>query len=311
MSTTLFFLVPIGMLAVVWSVCFVGCHFPTGGLATPYSYNILQESTLVAYWPLSDAQGSTSAADLSGHGHTGTYTHPPAYPADTVATFTSLAIPNPTRMQQQQSIVSGDVGEENGVQNPNTNPSCVDFDGDYVSIPWSAQTPTDLTQFTFEAWIQPGWSASDPPASYIVFDTRTPDFTGFGVFVDNNNNWEVSIGNGSVFTQFSSNQQVVFDSPTYIAVTCDSTGTVNFWINPPGDTATAVVPGTNYAKVDQSQSLAFFIGAGISFQPLRTTDNGTGSPLFAFNGQIQDVALYNSVLGGTDIQSHFSNGSAP
>ena len=27
MSTTLFFLVPIGMLAVVWSVCFVGCVF--------------------------------------------------------------------------------------------------------------------------------------------------------------------------------------------------------------------------------------------------------------------------------------------
>jgi hypothetical protein len=29
MSTTLFFLVPIGMLAVVWSVCFVGCVFQT------------------------------------------------------------------------------------------------------------------------------------------------------------------------------------------------------------------------------------------------------------------------------------------
>ena len=33
MSTTLFFLVPIGMLAVVWSVCFVGCVLQTGGLA--------------------------------------------------------------------------------------------------------------------------------------------------------------------------------------------------------------------------------------------------------------------------------------
>ena len=44
MSTTLFFLVPIGMLAVVWSVCFVGCVLQTSGLAghptaTPFSQN--------------------------------------------------------------------------------------------------------------------------------------------------------------------------------------------------------------------------------------------------------------------------------
>jgi hypothetical protein len=308
MSTTLFFLVPIGMLAVVWSFCFVGVCLPTTGLPTPYSNLILGELNLVAYWPLSDANGSTSAADLSGHGHTGTYTHPPAYPVS-VGTFNSAAIPNPTLAQQQASIVSGDVGAD-GVQDKNINPSCVDFDGDYVSIPWSTQTPTDLTAFTFEAWIQPGWSASDPPASYIVFDTRTPDFTGFGVFVDNNNNWGVSIGNGTVFTEFGSNQPVQFGSATYIAVTC-SGGTVNFWINPPGDTPTQTTPSTNYAAVDQSQSLAFFIGAGLSFEALRTTDNGTGSPLFAFNGQIQDVALYNKALDGTDIQSHFSNGSAP
>jgi hypothetical protein len=309
MSTTLFFLVPIGMLAVVWSFCFVGVCLPTTGLTTPYSNLILKELNLVAYWPLSDANGSTSAADLSGHGHTGTYTHPPAYPLVSFPQSTSAAIPNPTLTQQQASIVSGDVGAENGVQNQNTNPSCVDFDGDYVSIPWSTQTPTDLTEFTFEAWIQPGWSASDPPATRIVFDTRTPDFTGFAVFIDNNNICGVIIGNGTGFTQFRSGQPVQFGSATYFAVTC-SGGTVNFWINPPGDTSTQTTPGTNYAAVDQSQSLAFFIGAGDSLEPLRTTDNGTGSPLFAFNGQIQDVALYNKALNGTDIQSHFSNGSA-
>ena len=48
MSTTLFFLLPIGMLAVVWSVCFVGCVFQTGGLEQPYSNNILAEASLVA-----------------------------------------------------------------------------------------------------------------------------------------------------------------------------------------------------------------------------------------------------------------------
>src|ERR1700690_3572126 len=99
MSTTLFFLVPIGMLAVVWSVCFVGCVFQTGGLpGPPYSNTILAEPSLIAYWPLSDLpnsqlpagapalppppQGSTGvgvAQDLSGKNHNGTYINPPTY----------------------------------------------------------------------------------------------------------------------------------------------------------------------------------------------------------------------------------------
>ena len=90
MSTTLFFLVPIGMLAIVWSVCFVGCVLQTSGLEPPYSNTILAEASLVAYWPLSDfpnspppagapalpppPAGSTSvgtAQDLSGNNHNG------------------------------------------------------------------------------------------------------------------------------------------------------------------------------------------------------------------------------------------------
>ena len=69
MSTVLFFLVPIGMLAVVWSLCFVGACFPTGGLpGPPYSNIILAEPSLVAYWPaerfpeFAAAGGGTSAA---------------------------------------------------------------------------------------------------------------------------------------------------------------------------------------------------------------------------------------------------------
>jgi hypothetical protein len=92
MSTTLFFLVPIGMLAVVWSLCFVGVCFPTSGVSQPYSNTILQETSLVAYWPLSDLPntplptgapalpppppGSTglgTAVDFTGKNHNGTY----------------------------------------------------------------------------------------------------------------------------------------------------------------------------------------------------------------------------------------------
>jgi hypothetical protein len=104
--------------------------------------------------------------------------------------------------------------------------------------------------------------------------------------------------------------EIAFNSPTYIAVTCDGTGTVKFWINPTSVSPTATIPSsTNYKAVDQSQSLGFFIGTGLSFEPLRSPTNPTGSPLFAFNGKIQDVALYSSPLGGSAILSHYQTGS--
>jgi Concanavalin A-like lectin/glucanases superfamily len=312
MSITLFFLIPIGMLAVVWALCFVGCTFPTIGYANPYTQVILGETDLVAYWPLNDTTEAT-AVDLTGHGHNGTYTDPPAYPAFTAGGDTSTAIPNPALALQQPSIVKGDVAisesDDGGI---NYTPASADFDGYYVSIPWSTQPPVDLTTFTFEAWVQPGWSTSDPPATYLLFDTRTPDFTGFAVYIGNNNNWGVIIGNGAGFTQTDSGQPVVFGFPSYVAVTCDASKTVNVWINPLAVTAspTKQIENSGYAPVDQSAALAFFIGAGVPFVPPRTTDNGTGSPLFPFIGNIQDVALYDGVLSNTDIQSHYMTGFA-
>jgi Concanavalin A-like lectin/glucanases superfamily len=236
MSTTLLFLVPMGLLAVAASLCFVGCGYPNFQFDT-YTQIILGETSLIAYWPLNEPMGSTTAVDLTGHGHNGTYTHPPAYPAFSAPGATSPAIPNPTLVQGQASIVKGDGaisansdGDDGG--DLNYNPACVDFEGDYVSIPWSTQTSVDLTKFTLEAWVEPGWSASDLPASHVVFDTRTPNFTGFGLYVDDQNNWSVSIGNGTVFTEYESNQPIVFGSSSYVAVTCDSSGTVNLWVNP-------------------------------------------------------------------------------
>ena len=132
MSTTLFFLVPIGMLAVVWSFCFVGACFPTGGLPRPpYSNTILNEPSLIAYWPLSDflnsqlpagapalpppPQGSTSvgiALDLTGKNHNGSYINPPVYPSGTTF-LTTMGNPpvdlNPTLNLHQASIVAGDA----------------------------------------------------------------------------------------------------------------------------------------------------------------------------------------------------------
>jgi hypothetical protein len=329
MSTTLFFLVPIGMLAVVWSVCFVGCVLQTSGIAEPYSNNILQESTLVAYWPLSDfpnspppagapalpppPQGSTglgTALDISGKGHNGSYLQPPTYPA----LQQSTALNPPTLTLRQGSIVPGDAFTT-GSKNL---PACVNFDGGYVSIPWSTQNPQDLSQFTLEAWIQTGWPGSG--AYWVVF-CGLVNHRGFSFYVNPANHWEIAVGTGGTSPNptFDTMVPIVPGSTTYVAVTCDKNGNMSLWINPSSDSDSNTPPPpsanwtspmpTGYMQVDTTQPVTFFIGAGDCAEAPRTQDLGSGAPAYPFKGLIQSVALYNSVLDPTDLASHFENGA--
>jgi hypothetical protein len=330
MSTTLFFLVPIGMLAVVWSVCFVGCVLQTHGLAQPYSNNILAEPSLIAYWPLSDfpnsqlpagapalpppPQGSTSvgiAADLSGNNHNGSYINPPAYmPGTTIPQIGS----NPTLNLQQASIVPGDAFAS-GSKNL---PFSVDFEGGYVSIPWAPNSPA-LTDFTLEAWIQPKWNVTG--FVWVLFAARTTVGTGFAIYINQQNQWEFTIGNGTAPMVVSTMvPAAVNGTPTYVAVTFQSaTQVLSLWINPASDTPTPPTAAwppspattTPYVAIDPTQPVTFFIGAGDNqnAQTPRTQNGGPGAPLLPFQGLIQSVALYSTALDPTDLASHFQNGA--
>jgi hypothetical protein len=324
MSTMLFFLVPIGMLAVVWSLCFVGACFPTGGLpGPPYSNTILAEPSLVAYWPLSDLpgpapappQGSTSigiAADLSGNGHTGTYINPPAYMAGT--TIPQIGA-NPTLNLHQASIVPGDAFAA-GSKNL---PFCVDFEGGYVNIPWAPNSPP-LTDFTLEAWIKPKWTVTG--FTWVLFAARTTVGTGFAIYINQQNQWEFTIGNGTAPMVVSTMVPAAVNGAlTYVAVTFQSaTQVLSLWINPGSDTPAAPTPAwppspattTPYVAIDPTQPVTFFIGAGDNqnAQTPRTQNGGPGAPLLPFQGLIQSVALYNTALDPTDLASHFANGAA-
>jgi hypothetical protein len=332
MSTALFFLVPTGMLAVVWSLCFVGACFPTGGLpGPPYSNTILAEPSLIAYWPLSDfpnsqlpagapalpppPQGSTGvgiAADLSGKNHNGSYINPPAY-------MPGAAIPqigtNPTLNLHQASIVPGDAFAS-GSKNL---PACVDFEGGYVSIPWAANSPS-LTDFTLEAWIQPKWTVTG--FIWYVFGARTNNGTGFALYINDQNQWEFTTGNGTAPTNVNTMVPAAVNGTlTYVAVTFESaTQVLSLWINPDSDTSAAPTAAwppdpttvTPYVAIDPTQPVTFFIGAGDNqdAQTPRTQAGGAGPPLHPFQGLIQSVALYNTALDPTDLASHFADGAA-
>jgi hypothetical protein len=334
MSTTLFFLIPIGILAVVWSVCFVGCVLQTSGLAQPYSNNILAEPSLIAYWPLSDfpnsqlpagapalpppPQGSTGvgiAADLSGKNHNGSYINPPAYMPG--ATIPQL-VANPTLNLQQPSIVPGDAFVS-GSQNL---PFSVDFEGGYVSIPWAANSPP-LTEFTLEAWVQPKWNVTG--FVWVVFSATTNNGTGFTLDINDQNQWQFTIGNGTVPAVVNTMvPAAVNGSLTYVAVTFKSaTQVLSLWINPASESdsnnpppPTAAWPPdpttvTPYVAIDSTQPVTFFIGAGDNqnAQTPRTQGGGAGAPLHPFQGLIQSVALYSTALDPTVLASHFSNGA--
>jgi hypothetical protein len=340
MSTTLFFLVPIGMLAIVWSVCFVGCVLQTHGLGEPYSNTILAEPSLVAYWPLSDfpnslppagapalpppPQGSTSvgtALDLSGNNHNGNYINPPIYQSGTTF-LTTMGNPpvdlNPTLNLHQASFVPGDAFAS-GSKNL---PACVDFEGGYVSIPWAPNSPA-LTDFTLEAWIQPRWKVTG--FTWVVFAARTNNGTGFVIGINQQNQWQLAVGNGTAITAVNTMvPAAVNGTPTYVAVTFESaTQVLSLWINPQSESdsnnpppPTAAWPPspatiTPYVAIDPTQPVTFFIGAGDNqnAQTPRTQDGGPGAPLLPFQGLIQSVALYNTALDPTDLASHFTNGA--
>jgi hypothetical protein len=338
MSTTLFFLVPIGMLAVVWSLCFVGVCFPTTGTqgppSPPYSNTILKELSLIAYWPLSDAlnsqlpmgapalpmpptgsAGVAVALDLTGNNHNGTYINPPLYMSGTtfLTTMGNPPVDNaPTLDLHQTSIVPGDAfapGSKN-------TPFCVDFEGGYVSIPWAAKSPS-LADFTLEAWIKPKWNSTT--FNWVLFSARTNNNTGFVVHINNLNHWQLTVGNTAGVTVIDTMVQASVDGMmSYVAVTFDSTSQLlSLWIDPVGDTSAPPTPAwppspnmtTSYSEIDPTEAVTFFIGAGGNQQAPRTQAMGAGAPLDPFQGLIQSVALYSSALSPPDLASHFAAGS--
>lgn len=315
MSTTLFFLIPVGLVAVVWSLVFVGSCFPTTGEATPYSDAVLKESTLLAYWPLNDGPGSTpvppptnskgigTAADLSGHNHVGSYLQPPIYPTLAGSAGPTQMPDGPAVNLMSGSIVPGDAGSTT-----NSSPNSTDFEGGYVSIPWSA--PNALNDFTLEAWIQPNPNGVGLGLNEVVFSAFTAANTGFRVLINTSNQLAVIIGNGTPSPSSPSLSTAIDSTITYIAVTCQGG---NFTLFAAGIDEPATQPqllgNFPYTPADPTQPATYFIGAGDNEVAVRTQDGVMGAPEFPFMGQIQSVALYSSALSSTDLQSHFSDGS--
>jgi hypothetical protein len=309
MSTTLVFLIPIGVLAIAWTLCFVGCSFdPSGEVGNYYQYQTTVTNTagLVAFWPLDETSG-TAAADIGPNHFNGTYTTGPNVPAYNAAEQSDAA-PG-TFTLNQPNIVAGDTINNN----PNAPTPCVYFDGGYVEVPWQAALGPPLPQpmqaplqFTIEAWVMPDWTLQDAqtnPSFRAVVASNTPTaFQGFLLCASPDNLWTLFVGDGSQnqTTTTGNNQTIVQKSLYFLVVTYDgSKQQLTLWVNP-ADTTQPPDAQITTGFVPVASPIPFYIGIG---RPDLLT------PLLPFNGWIQDVAFYNVVLDGTTIETHYANGA--
>jgi hypothetical protein len=296
MSATLVLLILISMAATVWSACFIGCDVVLGlneiGPSDAYQNTVTTTSGLVAFWPLDEKSG-TVAVDLAPNHFDGTYTMGPVVTMYNAAQYSDVS-PG-TFVLNQTNIVAGDT--ENG----NPNPS-VYFDGGYVSVPW--QPSLGPAQFTLEAWVKPHWTLADAQTNksnrVVVASADLASAAGFALFASLDNFWAIQIGIGSQFvtTTFDNNQMIVQDSTYFLVVTYDGTN-LTLWVNP----ADAMQKSTNNSAsgyVPVPSPIPLYIGQGRPDLP---------TPLYPFNGWIQDVAFYNKVLDDKTIETHFMNGS--
>jgi hypothetical protein len=308
MSATLVLLILIGMAGIVWSACFVGCSFQPGSAVSDYyqyQSTVLSTPGLAAFWPLDDTSG-TVAVDLGPNHFNGTYTVGPD-----VSTYNAAqqsdASPG-TFTLNQPNIVPGDTVSTDG--SPATPNPCVYFNGGYVSVPWQAALgPPAPAQFTLEAWVVPNWTLADAqtnPSFRAVVGAFSGSgspatFAGFVLFASPENLWSTAIGTGSQgeTATTGSNQTIVQGSLYFLVVTYDGS-TLTLWVNPADTTQPpdGTVAASGYVPL--ASPIPLYIGEARPDLP---------TPLFPFNGSIQDVAFYNVVLDGKTIEKHYLNGS--
>ncbi len=344
MSTSLIILIPVILLGIVGTLCFVGCGLPVSGLGpdfTSYTNTMRSNSDCIGYWPLKEDADTKPAAELIS-GNVGKYIDKDTAMSGTVypwpqynvangpSTVLSAAAANPANPGEggqgdiklaQPTIVTGDIDLMPGDPLP---PACMVVNGCYVEVPWNDKF-IPKTVFSLEAWVRVDWTSGDPHAWRFVLDMREHSptaTTGFAIFAKADDDgsgmyrWSAVIGDGSptfVILDTTEAPITLRDSASpegttfYLAMTYDGT-TLSFFVN--GELHGSI--GAGYAP---NAAQVLWIGAGTPYAPRRPQPPGPdpanpdpAGPLFPFVGAIQNVAIYKTVLSPFAIITHFHNG---
>jgi Concanavalin A-like lectin/glucanases superfamily len=337
MSASLVVLLPIILLGIVGLFCFVGCGLDVSGTGLPvftkYSdTTVLANPAVVAYWPLAETGDNLPAADRAPNPVNGQYidqvTLPAIYPWPQYSVqntpgpdVLSAAAPGSIAFAQP-GIVGGDAVQP--VNDPNVRTPCMVVNGCYVNVPFNPKI-NPPTSFTVEAWVRVDWDKNATSAWRFVLDARDFDpCKGFGILARADDNqpgvyhWQVIIGNGGngsagFSTATSDDPAITLNDPSlpagityHLAVTYDGPSkTLILYVDGEqrGPKANPVTYAANTAR-------PLWIGAAAPYVPLRPQAPGVvASPLFPFEGAIQDVAIYNAALASDVILTHYHNGN--
>ena len=283
MSATMVAVIPLALLGVVALLGFVGCFLDASGFpeTSPYDKLVKGESSLIAFWTLTEPEG-TLAIDEQG-GFNGTYSG--------------------TVTLNQPGLIPGDV--EGGQQDPSAL-----FNGGVVSVGFK-QAVNVGAPFTVEAWVKPAWDKADTALRGVVVSNNKASAAGFGLFASTDNTWLFSLGmtpaaGPGTSIEVKPPAETIIDfsgDPIHVVVTMSAAGVCTIFANTvPIATMDTSTMGTYTPLTDGTTPL--FIGAG-------APDQGASPPMFPFNGNIQCVALYSTDLPQTAIMQHFTIGKAP
>lgn len=324
MTATLLVVVPVVLLLLIGSFCFVGCSLDTEGIGLGFvqysDLDIIPNPDCVAYWPLSDSPGQTTALDVVGkaHGnpHNGVYknvtTDPGLFPCPGYVLNASIPVTTPaapgTLTIGAPGIVTGDTLPPHDPKNP-ISTTCMQTDGGFVFV--AANGTCNPPVFSVECWVQPGWDAAGPAASRLIVDSRNrvgTDKSGFGLLVDDAGNWQAWIFHSADTDLLTVTAgKAALDAPTHLVLTFDGANAAIF-VNG-AQAATGSLPAG--AVFTPNTGAPLVIGVGYPY----LTDRTPGAleppprfPILPFKGKIQDVAIYKAVLSSTTIMNHSEHG---
>jgi hypothetical protein len=173
----------------------------------------------------------------------------------------------------------------------NDSDTAAQFDGStgFVKVPHNDDS-LNPPKFTIEALVSVAGGDGQFRAVVSARDVVQPAGSthGFIVYASDQDNWEAWLGDGTASWQVVTGPKAT-PGGHFLAITYDGT-TLKLYVDPAEDNsaskAAAYQPNTN-------QELR--IGAGAN----------EGTPLYFFNGLIDDVAVYNDALDFATIRSHF------
>ena len=175
------------------------------------------------------------------------------------------------------------------------------FDGSSSKIDVPFNAALNPASFTVECWAKVDGGAGNYRSPVTSRDSVSGSIAGYIIYAGAGNTWEFWTGNGSGWNPITTSAAVggvVIGAWTHLVGTYDAPSlTMSFYIN-------GVLVGT------RPNSTVLQVGSAGSPRPLRVGSGATeGGGNYWFNGSVDEVALYPSVLTPDQVAANYATGT--